>query len=289
MLSLALLLISITIEQYIGNNSGGIILSQFLSSMNNLINVYLLLGFLLSDLKVRSFTIFILYSITQIISYYTISQFYSSVIDFPYHLIIVGFIVFFGLILSGYTENLMNQFKKSYFFTNLLTQFFGPFNFTYEYYWFLISYQLKYISIFEADTQSFLTLAFISRAVIDYIVIDSPVIVAQWYRILFTERKKAIDTKKKKAKVEELTPEVAKYGVFDFIKGMIKSLIFFSIMNFLFYLNFSSVLSSSMYDLLMKSVSHPHNLIIYNSLPLNPDTRYKIILLIGAYFRRNIL
>lgn len=318
MLSFALLIISIILEQYNLNNDSNCLLSHYqtyiLFTTVIIATIYKkLCQFGIKSLSIVSISIIILY-LQDIISN---NNFYHLVINdssktlhyndlinnkkfsFTFtksYLILINILILFGLIIgrrSNSKETIF--FENSYIFDNIIYEMISPISYTYIIYYYLIENKTSITdnSIFSKNFILKLLLTSISLL----IILEILNIVINSYKYLFQINKntnKNIGNKLvKENKKLNSSINIVKDKNSSFFKlliwYLIKSYFFVLILILVFIANFNNTLSIYLYNFLMTYIEQPMNIIVYNSLPLEPYVRFKLFTIIILYTKRKLI
>lgn len=262
MLDLALLLSSIFMEIYDSNNlNKGLLTNSLTSCLNDtLIIFYFLYHF--SEFKIRIITVSFLNFFRIIISFYLQSFFYDPLLKIPVSSLLLNLLVIVSLYFSKIGQIEVNYLKKSYVFNNLIFEFLLPLTYSYTIY-----YHMKAYINYSLNINDFNNI--LIDLIIAYVIIELPYVIATIYRKL-----RSISNKQ---------------SSISFASYIMKTFIFISLVYVLYIINYLPDLSNKIYSLLMNNISNPYNVIIYNSVPLNPDSRFRIIILILSFLKRKII
>lgn len=198
----------------------------------------------------------------------------NRMLKFNYFLITNFNIFALGWSIACYKNQEVQKVTQSYFFSTVFKELLKPIYFVYVIFWYtkMFLYSSNYTNF-----NSILLSAFVI-----FTQIMAFKIVLDLYDIL---------TDKNTFNIPVINKGGFK-GKYSKIKSLISSLIphylFFLIAIILYYLNYNEEISNYLYHLLMTKVSQPNNIFIYNSIPLNQDTRYKMILFISIFVYNRI-
>lgn len=266
LLPLAFLLISIYIEHYASNYSSNA-LNPFCNFMLGTI-FYFYLNRPLSTTKIC-----LIYIWSSSLSYLADYFIHNNKSDFPILSVILVNIYGVGWAMSTNQQD-VNQLSKSYFFTNLIENCFENFHKINIIFWYCKNYLISTIDSFNDGIN------------INSMLLSSAVLLVKSFGTSLTICGVNMIMEKFEKTLKKDKNRITHSKIFT--KSVIRAFIFSFISIALFYVNYNTSLANYSYELLMTKVDAPNNIIIYNSVPLDPDSRFKILLLVEYYCYKRI-
>lgn len=262
-------------EIYFVNTVGGAIFSAFLTSCLFHFASFSKLLFELDELNISSFAIFFWKCVFVLIANSVNIVFYDNKAALDSHILIFIFILLLALGLSGVKRKSVKTLKDSHFFSHFFSDYFFPILSSYFFYYNRNSNKDRILSIYADGTVDVQKL--LIEVLLCMCIFEPPTVFMTIYRGIFS----------KTTSISEKKPKTSIFS--QVIRSLAKSGVYYLFVNLAFIINSNKYLLDSTYSIFMRSVPQPNNLIIYNSLPADSDSRFRIMMFLALYIRRKLL
>lgn len=276
MIKIGLLIGLVFTEIYMVNTVGGAIFSSFLTSCLFHFASFSKLVIELNDLNISSFAIFFWKSVFVLIAWSVKLFYYDSIAILDSHTIIFAFILLMSMGISGIKRKAVKFLKDSHFFSHLFTDYLFPILNTYFFYYNRIGNKDLILGIYADGVVNVKGL--LIEVLLCICIFEPPTVFSTIYKGLYSKSNTQSSDKKQ--------PKVSIFS--GVVRNLIKSAFYYLIVNLAFIINSNKYLLDSTYSIFMSSVSQPNNLIIYNSLPADSDSRFRILMFVALYIRRKL-